>query len=196
MHAWFSDLLNEWGIANRCILEQQPNHPLFLLDRTFNKADEREADEFISLLQAKYRTFVQEQLLASHDVTIIESVMFQDTINTSFHGGMNKDKLRGFAHSLQDILSPLHPSLIYYYQIDPEAQWRFICSVRGMEWGPVSFKTDEDFREAGLLWRGSQAFVRGLVDDWDIPKLVIENADYLWAEYWQRIEQFVRAQVR
>jgi len=189
-----SDLLNNWGISNQCILEQQPNHPLFILDRHFNKEDDREADEFIRLLQSKYRSFVHEQLQASHEVVIIESVLFQDTINTSFHGGMNEDKLRGFANSLQEILSPLNPALIYYFQIDTEAQWRYICSVRGNQWGPVSFKTDEDFYEAGLLWRGSQAFVRDIVDTWDIPKLVIENLDYLWTEYEERIEQFVRVQ--
>lgn len=78
-----SDLLNNWGISNHCILEQQPNHPLFILDRHFKKEDDREADEFIRLLQSKYSSFVHEQLQASHEVTIIESVLFQDTINTS-----------------------------------------------------------------------------------------------------------------
>ncbi|CAM3602426.1 hypothetical protein PALU110988_30205 [Paenibacillus lupini] len=85
-----SDQLNNCGITNCCILEGQPNHPLFILDREFNVAEEHEADEFIRILQSKYRSFVQELLRASHEITIIESVFFQDTINTSFHGGMNR----------------------------------------------------------------------------------------------------------
>lgn len=189
-----SDQLNKRGISNRCILEEQPNHPLLIFDRQFNKSDEHEADEFISLLKSKYKTFVLEQLRANHEVTIIESVLFQDTINTSFHGGMNRDKLRVFANSLLEILSPLQPALVYYYQVDPEAQWRYICNIRGNEWGPVSFKTDDDFREAGMLWGGSQAFVRSIVDALNIPKLIIENSEYLWQEYMDQIENFVRRQ--
>jgi hypothetical protein len=69
--------------------------------------------------------------------------------------------------------------------------WRFICGVRGNEWGPVSLHTDEDFRQAGALWGGSQSFVRSVVDVWDIPKLVIENRDCRWDEHNRRILRFV-----
>ncbi|MBD3919672.1 hypothetical protein H8B09_12985 [Paenibacillus sp. PR3] len=186
-----SEQLTKRGISSRCVLEEQSNHPLLILDRHFDSfEDERQADEFIHLLQSRYRSFVDEQL-NNNEVTIIESVFFQDTINTSFHMGMNREKLRRFSKSLQQILSPLQPALIYFYQVSPEAQWRFICSVRGNEWGPVSFKSEEDFREAGLLWGGSQAFVRSIIDAWDVPKLIIENSEYLWDEYRDRIERFI-----
>lgn len=55
----------------------------------------------------------------------------------------------------------------------------------------MSLHTDEDFRQAGELWGGSQSFVRSFVDAWDIPKLVIENRDYRWDEYTRRIMQFI-----
>lgn len=66
-----------------------------------------------------------------------------------------------------------------------------ISGVRGNEWGPVSLHTDDDFREAGILWGGSQSFVRSLVDSWEIPNIIIENKDYNWDEYSDRIIQFI-----
>ncbi|MNN89235.1 hypothetical protein D3C81_2070190 [compost metagenome] len=56
--------------------------------------------------------------------------------------------------------------------------------------------TDDDFREAGILWGGSQAFVRSIVDSWEIPKLIIENKDYLWDEYSNRIIQFIHESIK
>jgi hypothetical protein len=41
------------------------------------------------------------------------------------------------------------------------------------------------------VWSASQAFVRAAVDAWSIPKLIIENKNYAWAEYDARIDDFV-----
>ncbi|MBM7563877.1 hypothetical protein [Paenibacillus sacheonensis] len=121
---------------------------------------------------------------------LIESVLLQHSISVSHLQRMNLDQLRGLSDALQLLLAPLNPSLIYYYHTDVEGQWRFICSVLGNERGPVSFRSDADFVEAGEAWSRSQAFVRTIVDEWAIPKLVIENTDYLWADYDARIDAF------
>ncbi|MCG7386728.1 hypothetical protein [Paenibacillus sp. ACRRY] len=192
-----AEQLSAWNISNRCIVELEAEHPLFIYGYSFDSlVEEEQAELFITLLLEKYRAFVQERLEHEDEVTIIESVMLQDTINSAHHMGMNSDKLRHFAVSLAKILAPLNPVLIYFYQMDVEAHWRFICSVRGNEWGPVSLHTDDDFREAGELWSSSQTFVRTTIDAWDIPKLVIENRDYRWDEYSNDITAFVEANVR
>lgn len=188
-----SDQLSAWNVSNRCILELEDNHPLFIQGYKFSSfEDDTQADLFIEGLQALFRAFVQDTLASTQDITIIESVLFQDAINCAYHMGMNHDKLLNFSLALQEILSPLEPLLIYFYQVNVEGQWRFICSVRGNEWGPVALHTDDDFKEAAELWGGSQDFVRAIVDSWDIPKLIIENQDYLWDEYADRINQFIR----
>ncbi|MHA7965369.1 P-loop NTPase family protein [Paenibacillus sp. CAU 1782] len=191
-----SNKLTSWNIMNRCILELEENHPLFIHDHKFSSfEDDEQADLFIRLLESQYRDFVRERINSIHDVTIIESVMFQDTINCAHHMGMNHDKLRYLTRSLMSILEPLVPVLIYFYQVDVEGQWRFICGVRGNEWGPVSMHTDDDFKEAGMLWGGSQSFVRPIIDSWEIPKIIIENKDYHWDEYSNRIIQFIREHI-
>jgi thymidylate kinase len=186
------DTLTSRQVAARCFLEEETLHPLLLQGMDFSSFEnEEEADQFIELLTARYRDFVQAQLNSDHEVIIIESVFFQDAISVAHLLGMDKRKLLDFSSSLQKILTPLTPSLIYYYQLDVEKQWRFICSVRGNEWGPVSLNTDEDFQQAAEVWAKSQAFVRAIVDHWAIPKLIIENSDYLWGEYKLQISEFI-----
>ncbi|CAG7644342.1 hypothetical protein ACFQI7_09620 [Paenibacillus allorhizosphaerae] len=187
-----SHKLTSWEVPHRCILEQEKHHPLMIPEYKFTSlADDGQADVFIQQLQIRFEAFVQDRLQSGQNVTIIESVLFQDVINCAHHMGMNRAKLLQFASTLQRIVAPLQPVLIYFYQVHVEGQWRFICSVRGNVWGPVSLHTDDDFREAGTLWSGSQAFVRAIVDSWDIPKLIIENKDYVWDEYSKRITDFI-----
>lgn len=180
------------GVRAKCLLELEENHPLLPpMEQYYTLNTVEGANAFIQQLFNRYGRFVQEQLSSSEDVVIIESVLLQDVISVSHLQGMNITQLQNFTKSLQRLLMPLNPHLIYYHHADVERQWRFICGVRGNEWGPVSFQSDEDFVQAGVLWSESQAFVRGVVDAWPIPKLIIENMDYTWAEYDTRIDDFV-----
>lgn len=186
------DRLNTKQIRTQCLLEQQEFHPLLLNDIDYNSLQTEEgADLYIQLLTSRFNDFVKEQLTSTNEAIIIESVLFQDAINVSHLNGMNQRQLLNLCSQLQRILEPLNPCLIYYYQMNVEEQWRFICNVRGNEWGPVSLHTDEDFKQAGEVWAQSQTFVRAVVDEWEIPKLIIENTDYLWHEYTHRIFHFL-----
>jgi|GEM_PF-2420993 Uncharacterized conserved protein (DUF2075). len=180
------------GIHAKCLLELEENHPLLPHMEEYYELNTIEgADAFILQLLDRYGRFVENQLSSPEDVVIIESVLFQDVVSVSHLQGMNIAQLQNLTDSLQRLLMPLNPHLIYYYHADVEGQWRFICGVRGNEWGPVSFQSDEDFVQAGRVWSASQAFVRSAVDVWRIPKLIIENKEYLWAEYDTRIDGFL-----
>lgn len=184
--------LTAQGVRARCLLEQEENNPLLPPMEQYNSLNTAEgADAFIRQLVDRYGRFVEEQLSSPEDIVIIESVLFQDIVSVSHLQGMNIAQLQNFTESLQLLLMPLNPHLIYYYHTDVEGQWRYICGIRGNEWGPVSFQSDEDFVQAGEVWSASQAFVRAAVDAWPIPKLIIENNDYAWAEYDARIDGFV-----
>lgn len=189
-----SNYLDSRKIKHRCVLELEQEHPLLLHNENIEALhDDSQADDFIEKIKALYLNFVQERLQAADNITIIESVLFQDTISIAYHLGMNVQKLTNFCNQLFDILAPLNPSIIYFYQVDVEGQWRYICNIRGNEWGPVSLNTDEEFHEAGKLWSGSQAFVRQYIDQLKLQKLVIENVDYHWDEYNQRIINFIKS---
>jgi len=191
-----SESLSQWGVSHRCILELEENHPLMLLNESFESlASEEEADRFSQLFQRCYQQFVTDQLSSNHEVTMIESVLFQDTVSMAVHMGMERSRLAAFVAAIQQILSPLSPAVIYTYHLNVEGQWRYICGVRGNEWGPVSLHTDEDFKEAGALWSRSQTFVREAIEQWNVPKLIIENQYYLWEEYTQGMRAFVQTEL-
>ncbi|MHA6530455.1 P-loop NTPase family protein [Paenibacillus sp. BAC0078] len=179
-------------INTRCFLEQEENHPLLAPGLDYGSFDNEVAtDLFIQALASRFSEFVQTCLNGPEEIIIIESVLFQDAISVAHLNGINRDKLLELCSVLLAILEPLNTALIYYYQMDVEKQWRFICSVRGNEWGPVSMHTDEDFKQAAEVWGISQSFVRAVIDQWEVPKLIIENSDYLWSEYNHRINEFV-----
>jgi len=180
------------GVRARCLLEQEENHPLLLpMEQNYVLNTVEGADAFTRQLIDRYGRFVEEQLRSPEEIVIIESVLFQDVVNVSHLQGMNIAQLQSLTKSLQLLLMPLNPHLIYYYHTDVEGQWRYICGIRGNDWGPVSFQSEEDFVQAGEVWGASQAFVRSAVDAWLIPKLIIENNDYAWEEYDARIDSFV-----
>jgi nucleoside-triphosphatase THEP1 len=181
---YISKILTERKISNRCILELEERHPLLLHGMKFTSFQiEQESNLFIEQLQIQFSKFVLDQLNSPYDVIIIESVFFQDAISVAHIMGMNETKLLNLSLTLQSILEPLSPILIYYYQKNVEDHWRFICSVRGNEWGPVSLQTDEDFKKASEEWTKSQSFVRAIVESWCIPKIIIENKNYQWNDY-------------
>jgi len=184
--------LTAQGVRVRCLLEQEENHPLLLpMEQNYALNTAEGAEAFTQQLIDRYGRFVEEQLSSPEEIVIIESVLFQDVVNVSHLQGMNIAQLQSLTESLQLLLMPFNPHLIYYYHTDVEGQWRYICGIRGNEWGPVSFQSEEDFVQAGEVWGASQAFVRAVIDAWPIPKLIIENNDYAWEEYDARIDRFV-----
>ncbi|WP_336770972.1 DNA/RNA helicase domain-containing protein [Paenibacillus sp. MMO-58] len=184
--------LTALGVRVKCLLELEENHPLLPPMEQYNALNTVEgADAFTQQLFNRYAQFVKEQLSKPEDVVIIESVLFQDIVSVAHLQGMDITLLQNFTESLQQLLMPLNPHLIFYHHVDVEGQWRFICGVRGNEWGPVSFQSDEDFVQAGEVWSKSQAFVRDAINIWPVPKLIIENLDYAWTKYDTQIDSFI-----
>lgn len=71
--------------------------------------------------------------LERDEVTIMESYVFQDTIGFAFNMQMDEKRILKLTKKIQTILSRLDPILIYYYQVNVEQNWRWICKIRGRE---------------------------------------------------------------
>lgn len=187
------DRMDALGIPNRFYHEMEDNHPLRVYDKIYESlADPEEAEEFISKVERLFSRFVQDRN-ALEEVTIIESWLFQDTISFAYNTGMAHERILGFAASLQEILSEMKPVLIYYYQVEVERNWRWICEVRGPAFAHdrCGLYTDEDFKQAGIMWGSNQEFVHGIVQKWEIPKLIIKNENYLWDQYVRSVMNFL-----
>lgn len=55
-----SDQLSAWNVTNRCILELEDNHPLFIQGKFSSFEDEAQADLFIEGLQALFRALFRK----------------------------------------------------------------------------------------------------------------------------------------
>ncbi|WP_211748662.1 hypothetical protein [Paenibacillus sp. Marseille-Q4541] len=194
--SFISERLNDLDIPNRFYHELEENHPLRIYDRQFTSfADLEEAEWFSTKVEQLFKSFVNDWY-TQNEIVIMESYVFQDTIGFAFNMHMDEQRILDLTKKMQAILSRLHPVLIYYYQVKVEQNWRWICNIRGSEFTQdrCGLYTDHDFIEAGKFWTKNQDFVFNIVQQWDIPKLVIKNVDYNWEEYRSRIIDFLKQQ--
>lgn len=188
-----ADRLAELGIPNRFYKEMAENHPLRIYGRQFTTFTiEEEAEWFSAKVRELFQRFVDERS-NTHEVTIMEAYLFQNTIGFGFNLGMDHTKLSQLANEIITILTPLDPTLIYYYQTNVERNWRWICEIRGPEFtqNRCGIYTDEDFVKAGEFWTANQNFVTPFVHEWSVPKLIIENNEYSWGQYKESVFHFL-----
>jgi thymidylate kinase len=186
--------LEQQSIPARFYHELEENHPLRIYDRKFTSFTiAEEAEWFEAKVKELFHRFVREQASAK-EIAIVESYIFQDTIGFAYNMGMEHSKIRSLMASIQGVLQELHPVLIYFFQEHVEQNWRWICNIRGPEFTQerCGLFTDEDFVKAGEFWSANQEFVYQIVQEWEIPKLVIRNKDYRWDEYIREITEFLQ----
>lgn len=190
---FINERLNGLGIPNRFYHELEDNHPLRIYDKeftTFSKLEE--AEWFSAKVEQLFTDFVSERI-DRDEITIMESYVFQNTIGFAFNMQMDEQSLLDLSKKIQAILSRLDPILIYYYQVNVEQNWRWICNIRGPEFTQkrCGLYTENDFIEAGKFWTRNQDFVYNIVQEWSIPKLIIRNENYEWEKYRNRTIEFL-----
>ncbi|OAB47190.1 hypothetical protein [Paenibacillus antarcticus] len=187
-----SNELNKQEIKNIFYHELTKDHPLFIHERKFTTfKDQGEANYYFNRVVELFNRFVDLHK-NEPEIIIIESILFQDTLSFAYNMGMEPSMIEELFNLLVDILNRLNPVLIYIYQFDVRRNWEMIGKIRGVEWIP-SLHTPEGLDEAERDWKPNQEFIKSLVEEWEIPKLIIENKDYLWEQYNERTKYFLRA---
>ncbi|OAB28383.1 hypothetical protein PMSD_22960 [Paenibacillus macquariensis subsp. defensor] len=185
-----SNELSKQEIKNIFYHELTKDHPLFVHERKFTTfKDQGEAEYYFNRVIELFNRFV-ELHKNEPEVIIIESIVFQDTLSFAYNMGMELPKIEELFNLLVDILSRLNPVLIYIYQLNVRRNWEIIGKIRGVEWIP-SLHTQEGLDEAERDWKPNQEFIKSLIEEWQIPKLIIENKDYLWEQYTERTKEFL-----
>lgn len=194
---WISEILNASSIPNRFYHELDDNHPLRIYERRFSSFTViEEAEWFTAKVKQLFTDFV-EAIKQNDEIIIMESYMFQNTIGFAYNMQMNPQEILKLTESLQSILSDLNPILIYYYQVNVEQNWRWICEIRGPEFAQdrCGLYTDDDFVKAGEFWTSNQNFIFDIVQKWEIPTLIIKNQAHQWEQYNGKIKQFLIDQI-
>ena len=103
-----------------------------------------------------------------------------------------------YSRALEDIIRPLTPLLVYFYQEDVEQAIRTISAQRGPEWVKyqVDWKLQAPYgRRLGLdglegliaLYQDYRALTDALFAGLGVAKLAIENSQQTWPVYYERI---------
>lgn len=189
-----AEKLTNANIPNRFYSETEENHPLCIYDCALGDLESKtEAIWFKNRVIELFRAFVDAR---SHvaEVTIIESWLFQDHLGVALFSGMDMTLLNELAQDLRDILRPLDPAIIYYYQVDVEKNWRWTCDFRGPEFmqDRCALYTDSDFKRAGEEWSRVRDFSCTVINDWGFPRLIIRNEQQEWDRYNQQILDFLQ----
>ncbi|WP_208414697.1 hypothetical protein [Paenibacillus castaneae] len=105
---------------------------------------------------------------------------------------MKENKVKALAKRIIEIIYSMNPIFIYYFQVNVEGNWRWICDVRGSEFAKVcGLHSDADFQRAAEGWSYTQDLFCELLKEWAIPTKIIRNVDYNWDEYMKEISEFL-----
>ncbi len=198
---FLANQLKNNGIKVKWYHEEEDNHPLDCGDDIEVFSSQTEMYDFLETTPELWRQFVK--LVGQSDkVHIIESFLFQDTIRLLFQNNLERERIADFAQEIEEIIKPLEPALIYFYQQDAEKSIRTIWKRRGLAW--KKWFIDSDIQtpyvkessltgESGVikLWSDYQKFTNQLFKRYQFKKLSIENSAGNWHDYRQKILDFL-----
>ncbi len=185
-------LLNGYGA--QFLHEFHIPHPIHEWDIT-------DPEEWVAVTLANWRGLVKE-MLASDEILIMDCTLFQGTVGVLLELDADRDMIFDFAMQVPDIIQPLRPALVYFYQsnyrkalikIYNEREERIRVKkdnyVRSIKYGQNrNLAGHEGYMQfVGVL----RAISSELYSQYDMSKIQIENSEGDWACYHQQLLRFL-----
>lgn len=157
--------------------------------------------KWIDVTLDHWRTFVNDTN-NSTNIVIMDSALFQGTMAVLLELDVDRDTILNYAIQVPEIIKPLNPALIYFYQNDFREALLKIYNEREER---IKIKKDNYVRtikygQNRQLYghEGYMQFVEELrnisnelVSKYDISKICIENSQGDWKDYHQQIMEFL-----
>lgn len=146
------------------------------------------AERYMDMSLKKWECFV-EKLIKSDVTVVLESSIFQVQVNclrtkTSFN------IIDIFINKLLEIISPLNPVMIYFYQNDTKFALERAVQCKGDSW--LDFISQRrSFDEQVKRFDKRKQFEYGIFNGLCIRKLLIENTKNEWRKYEDQILAFL-----
>ena len=159
------------------------------------------AEEQIENSLAKWSAFVAHAQKAKR-VTIFDGQLFHVNVTNVLKANGSHDQVKAYICQLVQIIQPLKPRLVYFYQEDVAKALQKVGKQRGQEWleKMARDKNESEFGKANGLEGVSGlvtfcemfcALTRELTDSLDMHTLAIENSEGDWANYEKQIFEFL-----
>jgi len=148
-----------------------------------------------------------DTLVQANEIMIMDGALFQCTIGVLLEMDVKVPIIRKYANQIPNILKPLNPVLIYFYQNDLERALRAAYEQREDGWRRRvnDFVSNARFFKNRKLY-GLDGYIEynrvlrnitdGLYSEYNLKKISIENSDGDWNRYHHIIAEFLSVPLR
>ena len=206
---WIAAQLEAAGLRAVAITERVDPHPVRGtdgLDHWFQPWLDVTAEGLAERSLAKWRSFVVDAR-ASQTIHALDGQLFHGDLTNLFLMEATPALITKYCRTVNEIVRPLAPVLIYFYQADVERAIRAIAAERGDDWVKyqVDWKLQTPYsRRLGLsgldgliaLYKDYRALTDDLYSMLDFPKLAIDNSRQAWDDYYRQIHAHVIGDAR
>jgi hypothetical protein len=202
---WLGQQLTARGIEAQIQTERQFPHPLRGTDAAgdwFKPWLDMTAEQLAQRRLTLWSEFV-DKALPSPTVHVIDGQLFHGDVTNLFLMEMPPEAIEDNVRAMADLIRPLNPLIVYYFQDDIDHAMRRTAEERGEELG-VRYQVDWKLKYpyavrrqlAGLdglsrLYVGYRALTDRLFAMLDLDKIAIENSARDWPSYYAQVEQAV-----
>jgi len=190
------------NINVRWFHEEENNHPLVYIQPAQSDLTEAEKTALYLENYPKQWWKFAEEALAFDGVYIAESHLFQSTLMQLFRYELDNDTIKEFSHRLIEQVAVLNPVIIDFYQNDIKKALNLNWNRRGEGWknwyldrvanGKYAKSHNLDGETAAYqIWQRLTDISLELMNEYQTPKLLIENSEQNWDEYRDRILNFL-----
>lgn len=124
--------------------EEIGNHPIregeFNIGSVHSKED---MDKNVEMMYDKWRRLVSE-IQKSDSVYIMEGCLYQNIIRYFFECNYPIDKITNFYDTINDIIKPLNPTIVFLYRSDIRESFARAFKVRGERWKKLILDPEGD----------------------------------------------------
>jgi thymidylate kinase len=182
------------GIAADWIHEGAAPHPV-------TREIETTIEDFQVSALDRWRGFVA-QIAASDTVEVVEACLFNLLIESLFAHNLARLDILAFADTLQKVIQPLNPALVYLTQRDVRGalERNFRNRGEGFQRFVIDYATGTPYAKSrGLegydgmvaFWQDFVTLTDALFDRYAIDKIKIENSAGEWERYHQKVMTFL-----
>jgi len=138
-----------------------------------------------------------------NNITIMDAAFFQCTLGELLERGAKEIEIYKYALEILDIITPVHPALIYFFQNDIVSSLKNVYTSRSQKWQNkvCTFLDDTKFgqhnNQSGYeLYLIFNKVLRQITDDIfeqaTIKKIAIENSEPNWSTINRTINNFLQ----